>query len=126
MNLTEVLKLTTAGYKPAQIRELSELEKENPGAIQIAATGATLDEVKDLLTLTASGEGESPEEAAQGPAESEPGPDYKALYEELRTKAESLEATLKQIQGENSRKNVAGEPAQDPDAVLSEIVSKFM
>lgn len=126
MNITELLKLTTAGYKPAQIRELAELEKDNPGSIQLAATGATLDEVKDLLSLTASADGESPEEAAASPAESVPEPDYKTQYEELKKKADNLEAQLKQIQEKNSTTDAGASKPVDIDAKISDIVASFM
>ena len=126
MNITELLKLTTAGYKPAQIRELAELEKDNPGSIQLAATGATLDEVKDLLSLTASADGESPEGAADSPAESVPEPDYKSQYEELKKKADDLEAQLKQIQEKNSTTDAGSSKPADIDAKISDIVASFM
>lgn len=125
MKIGEILKLTAAGYKAADIKELTELEKECPEAVQIAASGASLQDVKDLITLAASEDGESPEEVAPAPAKSEPEPDYKRMYEELKEKTGSLEGTLKQIQEDNQRRDVSGK-TPDLDQQLSDIVTSFM
>ena len=127
MKTADILKLFGAGYKPAEIRELSELEKTSPEAVQFAAQGAKLDEVRDLLSLVASEDGTEPEEVAESPAESVPETDYKALYEELKKKTEDQARALRAIQEKNARKdNTESDPAQNLDGVLSDIVSSFM
>ena len=127
MNAADVLKLFSAGYKPAEIRELSELEKTAPEAMQFAAQGAKLDEVRDLLSLVAPEDGTEPEGVAESPAESEPETDYKALYEELKKKTQDQAKALKAIQEQNARKdNSDSDPAQSIDSVLSDIITSFM
>lgn len=125
MKVAEILKLTSAGYKVADIKELMELEKQVPEAVQIAAAGASLTDVKDLISLVASEDGESPEEVVTGPDKSEPEPDYKKLYEELKEKTGTLEDTLKAIQEDNQRKDVSGN-TPNLDETLADIVTSFM
>lgn len=125
MKAADILKLVGAGYKPADIRELAELEKTQPDAVGIAASGVPIQDVKDLLTLTATEDGTLPEVAEPEPAGSEPETDYKAMYEELKKKSEALEGTLKQIQEDNSRKDQSGNTPNLEDT-LADIVTKFM
>lgn len=125
MKVADILKLTAAGYKVADIKELSELEKSQPEAVQIAASCGSIQDVKDLLTLAASEDGTVPEGAEPGPAEREPEPDYKKMYEALKGKTEALEGTLKQIQDDNSRKDLSGK-APDLDKQLADIMTSFM
>lgn len=125
MKAADILKLVGAGYKPADIRELAELEKTQPDAVGIAASGVLIQDVKDLLTLTASEDGTLPEEAEPGPDESDLGPDYKAMYEELKKKSDALEGTLKQIQEDNSRKDLSGN-TPNLEETLADIVTNFM
>lgn len=125
MNAGEILKLVGAGYKPADIKELAELERTQPEAVKIAASGVALQEVKDLLTLAAPVEDAPSEGVEPEPAKSEPETDYKKLYEELKKESESLKGTLKQIQEDNSRKDVSGN-TPDLDQTLADIVTQFM
>lgn len=127
MKTADILKLFGAGYKPAEIRELSELEKTSPEAVQFAAQGAKLDEVRELLSLVTSEDGEAPEEVVESPAESEPETDYKALYEDLKKKTEDQARALKASQERNARRdNSDSDPARQVEDVLSDIVSSFM
>lgn len=125
MNAGEILKLVGAGYKAADIKELAELSKAQPEALKIAASGMPLQEVKDLLILATPEDGGSPEGAETEPAKSEPETDYKKLYEELKEKSETLEGTLKQIQEDNSRKDLSGN-TPNLEETLADIVTKFM
>ena len=126
MKVADILKLTAAGYKPADIKELSELEKTQPEAVQIAASGASLQDVKDLISLTTTEEAESAEVADPGAGESDPEPDYKRMYEELKNQTDKLQETLGKLQADNSHKDLSGETQKSLDEQVADIITNFM
>lgn len=126
MKVADILKLTAAGYKPADIKELSELEKSQPEAVQIAASGASLQDVKDLISLAASEEAGSAEDADPGAGESDPDPDYKSMYEELKNQTDKLQETLGKLQSDNSHKDLSGQTQKSLDEQLADIITNFM
>lgn len=125
MKIADMLKLTAAGYTPAEIKELHALEIENPEALQLATGGAGLSDVKDLLALAASEDAARAEEAAPGSGESDQEPDYKKMYEELKQKSDEQADALKAIQNQNQRQDQSG-GAKDPEEVLADIITNFM
>ena len=101
MKTLEMVKLVGLGYKKSDIKELSELEKENPDALQLALSGQNLTDVKELISLSTPADGHEPKGAEPGKDETDP-TDYKKLYEDLKTKNDDLEATIKEIQKQNT------------------------
>lgn len=124
MNIAEIVKLSTNGYKVSEINELKGIVKENPEALTLALNGNSFSDVKELLTLTDSEEGEKPEEPAADQDKSDPEPDYKKLYEELKSKSDDLEKTIKDIQETNKRTPGPDQPTEEDE--LAEIVKGFM
>lgn len=128
MKTGEVLKLITLGYKPVDLKELNELSKDKPDAIQIALSGSNLSDVKDYLSLISDEDGQElpdPEPEDSKPAESEQTPDYKSMYEELKKKFDAQEVQIKEIQNQNQRQDQSGSKQSDED-ILIDIVSSFM
>lgn len=101
MKTLEMVKLVGLGYKKADIKELSELEKENPDALQLALTGQNLSDVKELISLSTPADGHEPKGAESGSGETDT-MDYKKLYEDEKNKNEDLNATIKEIQKQNA------------------------
>lgn len=127
MKVADILKLTAAGYKVADIKELSELEKTQPEAVQIAASGASLQDVKDLISLAATEEaGASAEGADSGSGESDQDPDYKSMYEELKSQTDKLQDTLSKLQSDNSHKDLSGNTQKSLDEQVADIITNFM
>lgn len=125
MKFGEIVKLTTAGYKPADIRELDNIIKETPDALTLALNGSSLSDVKELMTLAA---GEEPEKGGAGNPEQgkrDPEPDYKQMYEELKAKSDTLEQTIKDIQSNNQRKDQSGNVITEEQQV-AEIIQSFI
>lgn len=122
MKINEIVKLTTAGYKAGEIKELAELEKEKPGALTLALNGSPLSDVKELITLDTPDEGGEPEGADTEPANNEGGePDYKSMYEDLKGKTTELENTIKEIQKNNQHEDLSGD-----EKPLEEQVSEIL
>lgn len=101
MKTLEMVKLVGLGYKKSDIKELSELEKENPDALQLALSGQNLTDVKELISLSTPADGSEPKGAEPGSGETDT-TDYKKLYEDLKNKNDDLEATIKEIQKTNT------------------------
>lgn len=101
MKTLEMVKLVGLGYKKSDIKELSELEKENPDALQLALSGQNLSDVKELISLSTSVDGNEPKGAETGSGETDT-TDYKKLYEDEKNKNDDLEATIKEIQKQNT------------------------
>lgn len=123
IGLTDLLKLTTAGYKYSDIKDLKEME--DPAALTLALNGNNLTDVKDLLSLVTPEDGQEPERVGPEQSESATEPDYKKMYEELKSKSDDLEKTIKDIQTNNQRQNQQGDIKTD-DQMLADIVTSFM
>lgn len=126
MKVADILKLTAAGYKVADIKELSELEKSQPEAVQIAASGASLQDVKDLISLAATEEAKPAEVAEPDPDKRDPEPDYKKMYEELKGQTDQLQDTLSKLQSDNSHRDLSGNTQKSLDEQVADIITNFM
>lgn len=124
MNFAEVVKLSTNGYKVAEINELKGITKEKPEALTLALNGNSLSDVKELISLTDGEEVKITEPPAADPGKSDPEPDYKNLYEELKKKSEDQEKTIKEIQKQNQ--TTPGPAPRSEEDELSDIVKAFM
>ena len=121
MKINEIVKLTAAGYKAGEIKELAELEKEKPGALTLALNGSPLSDVKELITLDTPDESGEPEDADPEPADKGGEPDYKSMYEDLKRKTAELENTIKEIQKNNQHEDLSGD-----EKPLEEQVSEIL
>lgn len=116
MKLTELIKLSTSGYSVADIRELSEMSKENPEIMQLADGKHTLAEVKEIIALAS--DDEPVKEKAADAAESE----QTAQQEDPKQKeVEELKAKLAEAQQANTRKEIRQSQSIDPEVILADI-----
>lgn len=123
MKIENVLKLVTQGYKPADIKELNTLGAD---ALSLALNGNSLADVKELVSLVSTEEGEEPDVPVTEHPESEDVPDYKKLYEEQKTELDGLKTTIKEIQLENQKRDISGGEVKTTEDQLIDIVSSFM
>lgn len=124
MNIAEIVKLSTNGYKVSEINELKDIAKDNPDALTLALNGNSFSDVKELLSLAATEEDTKSEVVKAYPGESDPEPDYKSLYEELKKESDTMKNTIKEIQKENQRTPGPEQPTEDEE--LTRIVQQFM
>lgn len=122
MKIGDMLKLTTLGYKPNDIKELNTLGDD---ALSLALSGNSLADVKELVSLVDAEDGKPDAPATEHP-ESEGEPDYKKMYEELKNETETLKTNLKEIQLDNQKRDLSGGEEKTLDDQLIEIVSSFM
>lgn len=124
MKLTEMVKLAGAGYKPAEIRELAELAKENPEALQLAEK-LKFEEVKDLIALASEADGD-PDPKPEEPAKEDPDTDERdQAADRMQKENEKLKARLKEAQEANTRKEIDHEES-DPQETLNEFCRMFI
>ena len=117
MTLKDMGTLLVKGTSVSDIKELQELSKANPEVIEIAKTGASLQDIKELITL-AGPEPQGNDDPNPEPDESDRTPDYKKLYEDEQQKSKELEQKVLDIQKENSRKDNSGNQPKDEDILL--------
>lgn len=124
MKLTEMVKLAGAGYKPAEIRELAELAKENPEALQLAEK-LKFDEVKDLIALASEAD-DDPDPKQEEPAKEDPDTGERdQAADRMQKENEELKVKLKEAQEANTRKEVSHEES-DPQETLNEFCRMFI
>ena len=124
MKLTEMVKLAGAGYKPAEIRELAELAKENPEALQLAEK-LKFDEVKDLIALASEADADS-DPTPEEPAVEDPDTDERdQAADRMQKENEELKALLKEAQEANTRKEIINDE-KDPQEKLNEFCRMFI
>lgn len=112
MNLTDIIALAKAGYKPADIKELVSLSTDNATLNETKPTESLAEEVPQVS--------EAQNATMQPEVEEKPTIDYKALYEQAQSE-------LKKAQQNNIRQNVSSEVNEKSDLdILNEITSSFM
>lgn len=106
MNLTlsEILTLARAGYKASEIRELDKAKAEEP----VPEPEPVVQPVEDAAADQGSGTDEQ--------ENTEPEPDYKALYEDAQHK-------LSEAQAANVNQQIPAEP--DPESKLLDMINNF-
>lgn len=112
MKLTEIVKLSRAGYTPADIKELAEIAKERPEAIQLAEN-CKLSELKELIALEDDpGAGAADPKPAEEPAKEKPDNGESDRAAALMQENEELRKQLQAARDANTRRDVSG---QTPD-----------
>lgn len=122
MKIGEMIGLAVSGYTASDIKELAEMQKENPDIIKLTKTGAKMSDIKDLLAMADSEE--TPENnAGQEPDKSDPTPDYRKMYEDQKAELEKLERTVSEIQKKNASEDISGSAdGKDP---LADFMNKL-
>lgn len=122
MKIGEMIGLAVSGYSASDIKELAEMQKENPDIIKLTKTGAKMSDIKDLLAMADSEE--TPENnAGQEPDKSDPTPDYRRMYEDQKAELDKLKNTVSEIQKKNASEDISGSAAdKDP---LAEFMNKL-
>ena len=120
MKFSEMVGLAVSGYSAGDIKELAEMQKENPDIIKLTKSGAKLSEIKDLLSM-ADAEETPAKSAGPEPCESDKTPDYQKMYEEQKDEIEKLRTTVSEIQKKNASQEIT-ETAADP---LQSFIDKF-
>ena len=127
MNVKDITALLAKGYKPADIKSVGDMAKENREIIELAKSTTSLEELKTLAELVGedtAGESDSPPESKDSNAdnnserdESDPTPNYKELLEKSQKEVEELKKKVEKMQGDNTRKDNSGNAAKQSDAL---------
>ena len=123
MKLTEMVKLSRAGYSPADIKELAEIAKVHPDALQLAEN-CKLTELKELISLEESEDQEASQEDPN-PAVEKPDSGESDRAAALMRENEELKAAIQKIQESNARRDNSGN-VQDPYVAAEEQVAAFI
>ena len=125
MKLTDTIKLATMGYKPADIKRLSESDIPDEQIIKLAENGYSVKDVDELISLTqeqnrvAQPEPTAPTEPEPASAPDPKGEpaaiDYKEQFEKQSKELEEMRQKLSGLQSEITHKNLGGAPAEKPE-----------
>lgn len=128
MKLSEMIKLGLNGLKPSDIKEINEAGISTDDAISLTKNGYSIADMKELITLAGTEEqvqpGNEEPKIQQGPAEpseheGDNGNDDKLKAQE--SEIEKLKTTLKQMQEQNTTRDLGKTPVQSPDDKVKEI-----
>lgn len=127
MNVKDITALLAKGYKPADIKSVGDMAKENKEIIELAKSTTSLDELKTLAELVGedtAGESDNSLESNNSIAdnnsergESDSTPNYKELLEKSQKEVEELKKKVEKMQGDNARKDNSGNAAKQSDAL---------
>ena len=135
MELTKTIKLATLGFKPADIKKVSESGINSDDLIKLAENGYSVADVDELITLTQQEpEKKTPENNPDPKTVPDadtvtPGDDASIKYkEELDASAkriQELESMIKTIQNDNSSKALKSDPVKTPREQVQEIFKQI-
>lgn len=119
MELMNILKLGTMGFKPAEIKQLSESGIDSDTVIELAKNGYKADDVNELIKLASTepkpepektAPDKKPDDAGKPAGESEAQPDIDKLRREL----EESKATVISLQKQNAQKDLGPDKTETP------------
>lgn len=117
MTIGDIVALAKAGYKPADVKELIEMTKEEEKDIE-----TTADSSKSAMDKPSSSEpaAEVSPSASAAPDDEEDDTDYKALYEQAKK-------DLATAQKENVNKDISSAEDNQSDAdIIKDLIKEFM
>ena len=128
MGLTlNALKLAMKGFKPADIRRITDAGIDSDTIITLSDQGYTVKDVDELIKLaseepgtTAGGNGQENKEPEK-PAETTPeqdNVDYKEENEKLKKALADAQETVKKIQDKNASQNLGSDQPEDPNKAV--------
>lgn len=135
MELAKTIKLATLGFKPADIKKVSESGINSDDLIKLAENGYSVADVDELITLTQ----QEPEKTTpENNPDSNTVPDestvktsddasikYKEELDASAAKIKELESKIKAIQNENAGKALNSTPAKTPREQVQEIFKQI-
>ena len=126
MKLTDTIKLATMGYKPADIKRLSESDIPDDQIIKLAESGYSVKDVDELISLTQEQNRvvqpeptapTEPEPASAPDPKGEPAAiDYKELFEKQSKELEETKQKLSGLQQDLTHRNLGGAPQERPES----------
>lgn len=128
MKLSEMIKLGLNGLKPSDIKEINEAGISTDDAISLTKNGYSIADMKELITLAGTEEQVQPGNEVttiqQGPAEptedkGDNGNDD--ILKDRESEIEKLKTTLKEMQEQNTTRDLGTVPVQSPDDKVKEI-----
>lgn len=114
MELVNMLKLGTMGFKPADIKTFSESGIDSDTVIELAKQGYKAEDVSELIKLASTEPAAPPEQTppATKPddAGKEPEKQSESDIDVLRKELEEQKALVINLQKQNAHKNLQGDP----------------
>lgn len=121
MKLTDMIKLGSKGFKPADIKSLGESGIETDEIIKLAENGYSVADINELISLAGSEESLQPgnnehvdPDGLQDHSGNEGEKSKSDNTEALKNEVEELKKKLASIQDQNASRNLGGSDPEDP------------
>lgn len=125
MELVNMLKLGTMGFKPADIKQINAAGIETDQIVELAKSGYAVSDVNELIKLAQEPSQTPPEEAPKAqpetPKETPPEKsEHDDKLEQLQKALDEANAKIKQIQSDNASKNLGAGDVKSPRDLVRE------
>lgn len=131
MKFAEMIKLGIKGFKPSDIKQINEAGINTDDVIKLAENGYSMTDVSELIALAGTQETVQPgneEENKQDGLPAAPpetkvngNDDKEELLRKKDQELEEMKKTLEKIQNQNSSRQLADTPNEDPSEKLKDI-----
>ena len=128
MKLSEMIKLGLNGLKPSDIKEINEAGISTDDAINLTKNGYSIADMKELITLAGTEEKVQPgnevtmeQHGPAVPTEHEGDNGNDDILKAQESEIEKLKTALKQMQEQNTTRDLGTVPVQSPDDKVKEI-----
>lgn len=123
MKISEMITLLGAGYKPADIKDISVLANEDSDIVTLASSVKNMDELKNLIELSKKEPDIEPEKPNDEPQEK----DESKPLEDSKNQSQSEEITklkdqIASLQEENRRRDTSGGKKESDEDLLKSLM----
>lgn len=113
MELVNMIKLGTMGYKPADIKQINASGIDSEQIIELAKSGYAASDVNELIKLAQEPpqtppEDKDPKAPPEKPEEKPENDELNNKIKELTRQLEEAQTTIKKIQSDNANKDLGG------------------
>ena len=134
MKLTDTIKLATKGYKPADIKRLSESGLDTDTILQLSGAGYSVNDVDELIKIASDEPGQGaaanntedvknePENSSGNADEKPDDMDYKQMFEESQKMLKESQDLVSKLQEMNASKNLSGDKIKTPKELVDDAI----
>ena len=124
MELMNMLKLGTMGFKPADIKQINAAGIETDQSVELAKSGYAVSDVNELIKLAQEPSQTPPEETPKAQPEKPETPPEKSEQDDkiakLEKALEEANSTIKKIQFDNASKDLGAGNTKSPRELVQE------
>ncbi|MBP5420930.1 MAG: hypothetical protein J6Y78_00670 [Paludibacteraceae bacterium] len=121
MNIKDMITLLGAGYKPADIKDISVLANEDSDIVTLASSVKSMDELKNLIALSTDSQ-EDPDNQSEETHERDEQPAENENAKSQSDEIEKLRNQIAEMQEENRRRDLSGGARETDEDLLKSLM----